>query len=31
MEFYPGFDIESREKDMEFIYGPDVFLSLIHI
>ncbi len=25
MEFYPGFDIESREKDMEFVYGPDVF------
>ena len=22
MEFYPGFDIESREKDMEFVYGP---------
>ena len=25
MEFYTGFDIESREKDMEFVYGPDVF------
>ena len=23
MEFYPGFDIESREKDMEFVYGPE--------